>query len=123
LNDIQVKAALGTPTGTGPLFKAYAQGADESVWVVQTAGFQKRLALRRTQPKVTPTFQGVDRLSMKYTATIVTGTLTEIVVCEVLTSVPVSLSLANRQGIRTQIGLLMTDAPWGDAFETGILPT
>lgn len=96
MDNAQLPATYVADTGTGRLYSAYAQGPDEAAWDFQDTGIVSKYRIVRTRPIATLNFAGVDRLSAKLTETLSAGGISRIGVIEVVTSMPVSLSQAER---------------------------
>jgi hypothetical protein len=125
MDNLQQALALVAPTGVGLLYTPYSQGVDISAWKCGGGAYRSSITFKRTQPKPTPTFEGVERGDFGIQDTWIDATtgITEIAVARLVTSIPVSLSLVNKQAFYQRMAILMADPTIKAAFETGGLPT
>lgn len=123
MNDLQLATTLAAPTGTGLLYTAYEQGSDVAVWKNGAGSTRTLVSLKRTQPKPTPSFPGVERLELKRTVYITVNDVEYTCVATITTSIPVVMSLSDRTAMHTHLGLLARDPVLKTAMETGAIPT
>lgn len=124
MNDLQLATTLVAPTGTGLLYTAYEQGSDVAVWKNGAGATRSLVSLKRTQPKPTPTFPGVERIEFKRTAYYAAVDGTErTAVLTITTSIPVDADSSFRTAFFTNAALLARDSILSNAIASGVIPT
>lgn len=123
MTDLQLAAALATPTGTGLLYVAYSQGGDEAVWKNGTGVTRSLVSLKRVQPKPTPTFPGVERFELKRTSYHTVSDVEYVAVVNLVASIPVPVDATARGAIFLNAALLARDNIFGAAIGSGVIPT
>lgn len=123
MNNLQLATTLVAPTGTGLLYTAYSNGEDLASWINGAGATRSRVSLKRVQAIVTPAFPGVERLTFKRQVYFTVGTTEYVAVADIVTSIPVTMALADRTAFFTHIGLLARDPVLQTAIETGAIPT
>jgi hypothetical protein len=123
VNNQQIATAHGSLSGTGLLYTAYEQGSDSAVWKNGSGATRSTLALKRTQPKPTPTFPGVERIELKRTNYVTVGTSERTVVVTIGISVPADVPLADRQSAILQAMLSARATDINSCLADGVFPT
>lgn len=123
MTDLQLAAALATPTGTGLLYVAYDQGSDTAVWKNGAGATRSLVSLTRVQPKPTPTFPGVERFEFKRYAYYTVADVEYVSVITLGASIPVPIGSSDRTAIHLNAALLARDPIFKSAIETGAIPT
>lgn len=123
MNNLQLATTLVAPTGTGLLYVAYEQGGDVAVWKNGTGATRSSVSLKRTQPKPTPAFPGVERFELKRTVYFTVDDVEYTAVASIVTSIPVTADSTVRTNVQLHIGLLARDAILTDAITSGVIPT
>jgi len=68
-DDVQLGTTLGSPTGTGLLFKGFGQGENSVAYKAADTVKPALLSMKRTLPKSLKDFPGVERGEVKLTPT------------------------------------------------------
>jgi len=123
MNNIQLGTTLVAPTGTGLLYTAYDQGSDLAVWKNDVGVNRSIVSLKRVQAKPTPTFPGTERFNFKRTTYHTVSGVEYVAVCEMVTSIPVPITLADRTAIHLNAAMLYDGAFMKQAIEYGYMPT
>jgi len=106
-SNIQLATALGSPTGTGFLFVPHGSYGDSFRYIQSGAsGRPAELTFKRTAPKPTSTFPGVDRGAMKLVEYFTVSDVVYTCIVEVNTSIPVPVSSSDRTAFALRASLL-----------------
>lgn len=123
MNNLQLATTLVAPTGTGLLYIPKTQGENIAEWVNGVGDGRSAIRMNRTLAKPTLTYPGVDRMSMKRTIYHTINGVEYPLIVDIVTSIPVPITLAQRTAAFTQ-GALWARDPWVQyAFENSALPT
>lgn len=123
--DLQLKATLVAPTGTGKLLTPYRIDGDSGLYRISggvTTSFHMRL--KRQEPKPTKTFPGSRRGEVKTYVT-VTHPVTGVVGIQVITTTsahPDWLDKASSDAAVTDHLLMLSEAVAKDHLSTGAIP-
>lgn len=123
MDNLQLATTLAAPTGTGLLYTAYEQGSDIAVWKNGSGATRSSVSLKRTQPKPTPSFPGVERMEFKRTVYFTVSDVEYQAVGTIVTSIPVTLDSAGRTAFFTNLALMARDTILSDAIASGVIPT
>lgn len=123
MNNLQLATTLVAPTGTGLLYTAYDQGSDVAKWINGAGDGRSVVSMRRVQPKPTSAFPGVERITLKRQIYHVVNAVEYVAVVDIVTSIPVPISAAQRTAIFTNAALLARDPVFQAACESGVIPT
>lgn len=106
-SNIQLATALGAATGTGFLLVPHGSYGD-SFRYIQSGASDKpaELTFKRTAPKPTSTFPGVDRGAMKWVEYFTVNNVMYTAIAELSTSIPVPVSAADRTAFALRFSLL-----------------
>lgn len=113
----------GSDTLPDTVFGAFSQGEDLAVWKRGAGATREILALKRVQAKPTSVFPGVERLELKRTNYVTVNGVEYVAVATLNTSIPVLMSLADRTSFYKKFAMIMRDAAFQTAAETGAIPT
>lgn len=123
MNNLQLATTLVDPTGTGLLYTAYDQGSDLAIWTNGSGTSRSQVALKRTKPKPTASFAGVERLELKRTFYVTVNDVEVPVVYTITTSIPAVVGSSDRTACYTHGALLARDAVVKNGIELGVIPT
>lgn len=122
-SDIQLATTLASPTGTGFLYKPYKLDGNNAVFKQSGASGQPSLvSFKRTEPKPTAVFPGVERMEVTKTEYFVVNSVTYVVTYKIVTSVPVPIALSDRTAVFTRGALLARDPTVQAAIESLTIP-
>lgn len=123
MNNLQLATTLVAPTGTGLLYVAYGQGNDEAIWKNGAGATRSDVSLKRTQPKPTATFPGVERFEFKRRQYFTVSDIEYVAVGSIVVSIPLTLDASGRTAFFTNLALLARDPIQQAAIESGVIPT
>jgi hypothetical protein len=123
MQDLQLATTLVAPTGTGLLYSAYDQRGDSAKWKNGVGADRSEVLLKRTQAKPTSVFPGVERFDLKRAIYHTIDGVEYVAVVNLVTSIPVPMTGAQRTAIHLHAALLAQDDIFKDAIETGVIPT
>jgi hypothetical protein len=107
MGNITLGTTLGTPTGTGKVFKPFKMEGDLALFKEQGAtGRPAVLSVKRVLPKATKTSAGVERGEIKLTEYVTVGTEEHVVVTTINTAIPVPVPAAQRTAQATRLALI-----------------
>jgi len=105
--NIQLATTIAAPTGSGFLFVPLGSYGDSFRYIQSgAAGRPAELSFKRTAPKPTATFPGVDRGEIKLTEYVTVGTVEYAIITAINSSVPVPVLTAQRTAQATRVGLV-----------------
>jgi len=106
-SNVQLATALGAATGTGFLFVPHGSYGDIFRYIQSGAsGRPAELTFKRTAPKPTSTFPGVDRGSIKLVEYFTVSDVEYSAIAEITTSIPVPVSASDRAAFALRMSLL-----------------
>lgn len=107
MGNITLNTTLGTPTGTGKVFKPFKMDGDTAIYKESGAsGRPAVLSVKRVLPKATKTSSGVERGEVKLTEYTTIGDVEHVVIMTISTSIPVPVATATRTAQATRLALL-----------------
>jgi len=105
--NIQLATTLTAPTGTGFLFVPLGSYGDSFRYIQSgAAGRPAELSFKRTAPKPTSTFPGVDRGEIKLTEYLTVNAVEYSIITTIGCSVPVPVTSAQRTAQATRVALV-----------------
>lgn len=106
-SNIQLATTLVAPTGTGFLFVPLGSYGDSFRYIQSgAAGRPAELSFKRTAPKPTSTFPGVDRGEWKLTEYVTVNNVEYACITACNTSFPVPVASAQRTAQATRVALI-----------------
>lgn len=123
MGNITLNTTLGTPTGSGKVFKPFSMNGDSAIYKESgAAGRPAVLSVKRVLPKATKTSAGVERGEIKLTEYVTVGDVEHAVITTISTSVPVPVQSAQRTAQATRLALIAGTTVLSDLMADQTIP-
>jgi len=123
--DLQLAGTLVAPTGTGWLYTAFGQDFDSVKWALTDATYRQSVNFKRTQAKPSVGYAGNERLESKLVFEVLNADpkLVQMGIVNIVSSIPVAMTVANRTQMTNIMALLTQHATWLNSIKYGTVPT
>jgi len=123
MGNITLGTTLGTPTGTGKVFKPFQMVGDTALYKESGAtGRPAVLSVKRVLPKASKTSAGVERGEIKLTEYVTVGDKEEVMITTINTAIPVVIPTAQRTAQGTRLALIAGQQVFTDLVTDQSIP-
>lgn len=121
--NIQLGTTLGAATGTGREYKPFSLTGDTALYKeLAPSGRSDLLSVKRTLPKATKTYPGVERGEIKLTRFITVDDVEYPCIFTLTSAVPVPVASAARTAGATDVALIAGKSLWSDLVGDQSIP-